>query len=69
MPSGISNPFQSLRGHWPNHADPVCIPFPTTCLGLKLSAYWRRVSLLYPSPFHKLIPRFWIHQAWWPFTP
>jgi hypothetical protein len=62
-------PCNLADDHWTNHADPVCIPSPTTYLGLKFPAHWRRVSLLYPSPFHKLIPCFWIHQTWRPLTP
>jgi hypothetical protein len=61
--------FNFAGDHGLNHAHPVGIPSPTTYLGLKLPAYGRRVSLVDPSPFHTLIPGFWIHQTWRPLTP
>ena len=62
-------PSNLTEDHWPNHAHQVSVSFQTTCLARGLMAYLCRLTLLYPSPFHKLLPRFWIHQAWWPLTP
>jgi len=69
MASRFPIPYNLSHEQLPNHADPASVPLQTAYLGLRLLAYRRRVSLGYPSPFHELIPRFWIHQAWRPFTP
>src|SRR5882724_4066172 len=68
-PAALPISSNLTEDHWPNHAHPVSFPFQTTSAARGLMAYLCRLTLLYPSPFHKLIPRFWVHQAWWPLTP
>jgi hypothetical protein len=65
----IPRPSTLSADHRPSHAHPDSTPFQTTCLALKLSAYLRRLALWRLPPFHELIPRFRIHQAWGPLTP
>ena len=54
---------------WPNHANLVCHPCPTTYPWAGAFGLCGRAFLLHPPPFHELIPRLWIHQPWRPLTP
>jgi hypothetical protein len=64
----FQSPSSLLEEHWPNHANLVSISCRTTCPTLQLSTFLSRIPLLHSPSFHELLPRFWIHQAWWPLT-